>query len=35
MTKPLRKPEIVARILAHVPDTARPPETVEPDQAAG
>jgi signal transduction histidine kinase/DNA-binding response OmpR family regulator len=35
MTKPLRKPEIVARILAHVPDTARPPEAAEPDQAAG
>jgi CheY-like chemotaxis protein len=35
MTKPLRKPEIVARILAHVPEDAVDPGAELPDQAAG
>jgi signal transduction histidine kinase/CheY-like chemotaxis protein len=35
MTKPLRKPEIIARILAHVPEEAVDPGTDLPDQVAG
>ncbi|QJF49819.1 response regulator [Roseobacter ponti] len=34
MTKPLRKPAIISRILAHCPDGVRAPVD-EPDQAAG
>jgi signal transduction histidine kinase/DNA-binding response OmpR family regulator len=35
MTKPLRKPEIIARILEHVPESALHPESSMIDQAAG
>jgi CheY-like chemotaxis protein len=35
MTKPLRKPEIVARILEHCPKGAINPMDAEPDQEAG